>query len=96
MSHHSDASRHPANKPFLYGNHDAYPHVKTPHGIFQDHQTLSISDLPMESAIPPTTSLSSRAFSGSNFIDFEFDCYNGFRYACEVCIFNGCCLVDRF
>lgn len=71
MSHHSDASRHPANKPFLYENHDAYPHVKTQHGIFQDHQTLSISDLPMESAIPPTTSLSSRAFSGSNFIDFE-------------------------
>jgi hypothetical protein len=71
MSHHSDASRHPANKPFLHEHHDAYPHVKTPHGIFQDHQTLSISDLPMESAIPPTTSLSSRAFSGSNFIDFE-------------------------
>lgn len=72
MSHHQEASRHKANHPFLYESHEAYPHVKTPFGgLTQDHQSINVTDLPMESSLPPTTSLSSRAFSGSNFIDFE-------------------------
>ena len=71
MSHHQQAIQHKANHPFLIESHSAYPHTQTPHGIFQEHQTINITDLPAESNIPPTTSLSARAFSGSNFIDFE-------------------------
>ena len=71
MSHHQEASRHKANHPFLHESHSSYPHTQTPFGIFQDHQTMNITDLPAESSLPPTTALSSRAFSGSNFIDFE-------------------------
>ena len=71
MSHHQEASRHKANHPFLQESHNSYPHTQTPFGIFQEHQTINITDLPQESSLPPTTSLSSRAFSGSNFIDFE-------------------------
>ena len=72
MSHHQQAIQHKANLPFLNESHSAYPHTQTHHGVvYQDHQTLNVTDLPAESNIPPTTSLSARAFSGSNFIDFE-------------------------
>ena len=72
MSHHQESMRHKSNHPFLHESHNSYPHTQTPHGVYQDHQTINITDLPMESSIPPQTSLSSRAFnSGSNFIDFE-------------------------
>ena len=45
----------------------------------------------MERAIPPTTSLSSRAFSGSNFIDFEIPKLNLLKSA-TLCmeIVNNC------
>ena len=71
MSHHQESNRHKANHPFLHESHNSYPHTNTPFGVYQDHQTINITDLPQESSLPPTTSLSSRAFSGSNFIDFE-------------------------
>ena len=71
MSHNQESMRNKSNHPFLHESHNSYPHSQTPYGIYQDHQTLSITDLPQESSLPPTTSLSSRAFSGSNFIDFE-------------------------
>ena len=71
MSHHQESMRHKSNHPFLHESHNSYPHTQTPHGIYQEHQTINITDLPQESSLPPTTSLSSRAFSGSNFIDFE-------------------------
>ena len=71
MSHHQEASRHKSNLPFLHESHNSYPHTQTNFGVFQEHQTINVTDLPAESSLPPTTSLSSRAFSGSNFIDFE-------------------------
>lgn len=72
MSHHQESAKHKSNHAFISEHHDAYPHVNTPHGVFQEHQTVNITDLPCESSIPPTTALSSRAFSnGSTFIDFE-------------------------
>ena len=92
MSHHQESSRHKANHPFLAEHHEAYPHVNSPYGgVYQEHQTVNISDLPMESAIPPTTSLSSRAFSGSNFIDFEIPKLNLLKSA-TLCmeIVNNC------
>lgn len=109
MSHHQEASRHKANHPFLHESHDAYPHTKTPFGVFQDHQTMNITDLPAESSLPPTTSLSSRAFSGSNFIDFEIPRSINILKSATLCmeIVNNCPtnrlvlppafnLVDRF
>ena len=91
MSHHADASRHRANHPFIFESHDAYPHSKTNYGVFQEHQNVNITDMPCESSIPPTTSLSSRAFSGSNFVDFEIPKLNILKSA-TLCmeIVNNC------
>ena len=71
-SHYNEVTRHQSNYPHLIETHSEYNHISHPKfGVFQEHQYLNVNDIVSESNIPPTTSLSSRAFSGSNFIDFE-------------------------
>ena len=70
-SHFSEAARFNSNHLHLQQTHDEYPHVSTKMGVFQQHQYLNVNDIVSESQIPPTTALSARAFSGSNFIDYE-------------------------
>ena len=70
-SHYSEAARFNSNHLHLMETHNEYPHVSTKMGVFQEHQYVNINDIVSESQISPTTALSARAFSGSNFIDFE-------------------------
>lgn len=72
MSNFNDARRHTSNHVFIHKTHDEFPHVETPYGfVVPEYQNININDVVQESSIPPTTSLSSRAFSGSTFVDFE-------------------------
>jgi hypothetical protein len=71
MSHFNEASRYSTNSPWLQDTHPEHPHVESKGTVYQQHQNINANDVVAESNIVPTTALSTRSFSGSNFIDFE-------------------------